>query len=161
MANILVVDDEAPVRNLLSDVLEKEGYTVFTAETGVEASTIYNANNIDLIITDLVMPEKGGIDLIMELKKQDPGVKVIAISGGGGITGRFDYLPIAKLVGATEIIAKRLKKTENVATTFVPSFATAPPTQNRIVNPPRWLGWVLLSVGGVLVLHSLVLPRPG
>ena len=106
MANILVVDDEAPVRNLLSDVLEKEGYTVFTAETGVEATDIYNSNDVDLIITDLVMPEKGGIDLIMELKKQDPNIKVIAISGGGGITGRFDYLPIAKLVGATEIIAK-------------------------------------------------------
>jgi len=112
MANILVVDDEAPVRNLLNDVLEKEGYTVFTAETGVEASTIYNSNDIDLIITDLVMPEKGGIDLIMELKKQDPDIKVIAISGGGGITGRFDYLPIAKLVGATEIIAKPFQVTE-------------------------------------------------
>lgn len=112
MANILVVDDEAPVRNLLSDVLEKEGYTVFTAETGVEASAIYNSNEIDLIITDLVMPEKGGIDLIMELKKQDPNIKVIAISGGGGITGRFDYLPIAKLVGATEIIAKPFQVTE-------------------------------------------------
>lgn len=112
MANILVVDDEAPVRNLLSDVLEKEGYTVFTAETGVEASTIYDSNDIDLIITDLVMPEKGGIDLIMELKKKDPEIKVIAISGGGGITGRFDYLPIAKLVGASEIIAKPFQVTE-------------------------------------------------
>ena len=112
MANILVVDDEAPVRNLLSDVLEKEGYTVFTAETGVEASAVYDSNTIDLIITDLVMPEKGGIDLIMELKKKDPDIKVIAISGGGGITGRFDYLPIAKLVGATEIIAKPFQVTE-------------------------------------------------
>ena len=112
MANILVVDDEAPVRNLLSDVLEKEGYSVFTAETGVEASTIYDSNDIDLVITDLVMPEKGGIDLIMELKKKDPNIKVIAISGGGGITGRFDYLPIAKLVGATEIIAKPFQVTE-------------------------------------------------
>ena len=112
MANILVVDDEAPVRNLLSDVLEKEGYSVFTAETGVEASSIYDSNDIDLVITDLVMPEKGGIDLIMELKKKDPNIKVIAISGGGGITGRFDYLPIAKLVGATEIIAKPFQVTE-------------------------------------------------
>ena len=112
MTNILVVDDEAPVRNLLKDVLEKEGYTVFTAETGVKASTIYDSNDIDLIITDLVMPEKGGIDLIMELKKKEPNIKVIAISGGGGITGRFDYLPIAKLVGASEIIAKPFQVTE-------------------------------------------------
>lgn len=112
MTNILVVDDEAPVRELLNDVLEKEGYTVFTAETGVDASTIYDSNNIDLVITDLVMPEKGGIDLIMELRKKDPNMKVIAISGGGGITGRFDYLPIAKLVGATEIIAKPFQVSE-------------------------------------------------
>ena len=112
MTNILVVDDEAPVRNLLKDVLEKEGYTVFTAETGVKASTIYDSNDIDLIITDLVMPEKGGIDLIMELKKKEPNIKVIAISGGGGITGRFDYLPIAKLVGASEIISKPFQVTE-------------------------------------------------
>lgn len=112
MANILIVDDEAPVRNLLSSVLEKEGYTVFTAETGVEATTIYQSNSIDLVITDLVMPEKGGIDLIMDLKKSDPNLKVIAISGGGGITGRFDYLPIAKLVGATEIIAKPFQVAE-------------------------------------------------
>ncbi|MDH5785990.1 MAG: response regulator [Chromatiales bacterium] len=112
MTQIMVVDDEAPVRNLLSDVLEKEGYEVFTAETGAEASEIFNSHNIDLIITDLVMPVKGGIDLIMEVKKKDKDTKIIAISGGGGITGRFDYLPIAKLVGATEIIAKPFRVAE-------------------------------------------------
>jgi len=112
MYNILIVDDEAPVRSLLSDVLQNEGYHTYTASTGIEASEIYNNNKIDLIITDLVMPEKGGIDLIMELKKKNPNVKVIAISGGGGITGRFDYLPIAKLVGASQIIAKPFQITD-------------------------------------------------
>lgn len=106
MANILVVDDEMPVRILLKEVLEQDGHTVFEAANGVEASECYKANNIELIITDLVMPDKGGIELIMELIENDPAVKVIAISGGGGVTGRFDYLPIAKLVGATEIIPK-------------------------------------------------------
>ena len=106
MSNILVVDDDAAMRDLLSDILETEGYKIFTAETGIEASAIYESNNIDLIITDLVMPKKGGIELIMELKKRDPDIKVIAISGGSGTTGRFDYLPVAKLLGATEIIAK-------------------------------------------------------
>ena len=106
MANILVVDDEMPVRLLLKEVMEQDGHTVYEAANGVEASQLYKTNKVDLIITDLVMPDKGGIELIMELIESDPGVKVIAISGGGGVTGRFDYLPIAKLVGATEIIPK-------------------------------------------------------
>ena len=62
---------------------------------------------------------------------------------------------------ATHAIAKRLKKTETVATTFVPSLATSPPLAKRIVKPPKWLGYVLLSAGGVMVLHSLAMPRPG
>ncbi|MEN8169989.1 MAG: response regulator [Pseudomonadota bacterium] len=112
MPNILVVDDEEAVRQLLNDILDLDGYTVFTAGTGVEASAIYGSNDIDLIITDLVMPEKGGVELIMELKKKDPNIKVIAISGGRAITGRYDYLPIAKLVGASEIISKPFQVAE-------------------------------------------------
>lgn len=61
----------------------------------------------------------------------------------------------------TEIIAKRLKRAETVATTFVPSLQTAAPVSRRIVKPPRWLGFMMLSVGAVLVLHSLAMPRPG
>ena len=62
---------------------------------------------------------------------------------------------------ATEIIAKRLKKPDAVATTFVPSFDSAAPENRRIVKPPRWLGFMMLSVGAVLILHSLAMPRPG
>ena len=112
MPNILVVDDDKLVRELLTDILNLDGYTVFTAETGVEASEIYSQNNIELIITDLVMPKKGGIELIMDLKKKDPNIKVIAISGGSTTTGRYDYLPIAKLVGASEIISKPFQVAE-------------------------------------------------
>ncbi|MDH5572891.1 MAG: response regulator [Gammaproteobacteria bacterium] len=106
MANILIVDDETSVNTLLGNALEKEGHTIFSADNGVKGLSIYNSNNIDLVITDLVMPEKGGIEMIMDLKKQKPDIKIIAISGGGGITGRFDYLPIAQLVGASHVISK-------------------------------------------------------
>jgi CheY-like chemotaxis protein len=52
------------------------------------------------------MPKMNGIDLVMALRRQYPALKIIAISGGGGITGRFDYLPVANLVGAARVIRK-------------------------------------------------------
>lgn len=62
---------------------------------------------------------------------------------------------------ATEIIAKRLHKSDVVATTFMPSLTAAAPASRRVIKPPRWLGFMMISVGGVLCLHSLVMPKPG
>lgn len=62
---------------------------------------------------------------------------------------------------ATEFIAKRFKAEPTVTTTFVPSLATEPPPAKRVVKLPRWLGWAMLSGGIVVVLYSLVLPKPG
>ena len=62
---------------------------------------------------------------------------------------------------ATQFLAQRMKKSEAVATTFIPSFETAPPASRREVEPPRWLGFMMISAGAVLVLHSLAMPRPG
>jgi hypothetical protein len=62
---------------------------------------------------------------------------------------------------ATAFIAKRLKTEKTVSTTFVPSLATDPPPQKRVIKPPRWLGWAMLSAGIVLFLHSLAMPKPG
>lgn len=61
----------------------------------------------------------------------------------------------------TEIIARRLNKNDVVATTFMPSFAAVAPASRRVINPPRWLGFMMISVGVVLCLHSLAMPRPG
>ncbi len=105
MQNILVVDDEQSILKVISGTLENN-YKVFTSETVIDAERIAKDNKIDLLITDLVMPEKNGIDLIMEFKKEFPDMIILAISGGGGIKGRFDYLPIAKLVGATYTMEK-------------------------------------------------------
>ena len=106
MFSILVVDDEDSVRELVKEMLSRDGYTIYEASNGQEAVDSFNEHPVDLILTDLVMPEKSGIDLIMQLKNENSQVKVVAISGGGGITGRFDYLPIAKLLGARAIIRK-------------------------------------------------------
>lgn len=106
MAKILVVDDEKNIRNLLRDTLKKEEHEIFEACTGQEAMDILDGNAIEVMITDLVMPGKTGLDLIMESKEKNPDLNIIAISGGGGINGRFDYLPIAQLIGANNIIRK-------------------------------------------------------
>lgn len=106
MANILVVDDEQNIRNILRESLKKEKHEVFEASSGLEASEILDGNAIEILITDLVMPGKTGLDLIMEIKEKMPELNIIAISGGGGINGRFDYLPIAQLIGANNVIRK-------------------------------------------------------
>ena len=106
MAKILIVDDEQNIRNILRESLKKDEHEIYEAGTGQEASDILNSNQIELLITDLVMPGKTGLDLIMEVKENYPDLTIIAISGGGGINGRFDYLPIAQLIGANNIIKK-------------------------------------------------------
>lgn len=106
MAKILVVDDEQNIRNILREMLKKEAHEVFEAGSGQEATEILDGNAIEILITDLVMPGKTGLDLIMEIKERMPKLNIIAISGGGGINGRFDYLPIAQLIGANNIIRK-------------------------------------------------------
>jgi len=106
MATVLLVDDEVSIREMVSEVLRQSGHNVISAASVQEARGHFSANNVDLIVTDLVMPDQSGIDLILEFKDIRPDIKVLAISGGGGITGRFDYLPIASLVGAGAILKK-------------------------------------------------------
>jgi len=105
MQRVLIVDDEAQMRGLLEDLLEDD-YEISTASNGAEALQRLRQDGAELIITDLVMPTMNGIDLVMAVRKQFPTLKIIAISGGGGITGRFDYLPVANLVGASRVIRK-------------------------------------------------------
>lgn len=106
MANILVVDDEEPIRSLVRKILVKEGHEVCEAENGQVACDLFEKADIDLIITDLVMPEKNGIEMIMEIKRLHPQLKVIAISGGVGFSGQIDLLSVASLLGAKHIIKK-------------------------------------------------------
>ena len=111
MAKIMVIDDETPVRGILKEILEEE-HEILEASDGEEAVKIFMQSPVDLIITDLVMPNKSGIDLIIELKKNCPALPILAISGGGDITGRFDYLQIAKLIGANAILSKPFQNSE-------------------------------------------------
>lgn len=115
MARILVIDDDHMVLSLIKKVLERENYEVVTASDGKEGLNIYEEQkqDIDLVITDLIMPETEGIGVILSLRKQDPDLKIIAMSGGGKVFPG-DYLKIAKGCGATLTHKKPVKIQELV-----------------------------------------------
>ena len=99
MARILVIDDEQPIRDLLKKALEKAGHGVEVAPNGKVGIEIQHQHPADLVITDLFMPEKEGLETIMELKRDFPDIKIIAISGGDR-KGTLDFLPMSEKLGA-------------------------------------------------------------
>jgi len=105
MANILIVDDEELARFTLRDILESAGHSVTEACNGNEAIEQQRRGDFDLVITDVVMPEKEGVETIIELKRDYPELKIIAISGGGR-TKNLDFLKLAEDLGADDAIAK-------------------------------------------------------
>ncbi len=113
MAKIIVIDDEPYILLMLKKMLEKEGHQVEMATNGVEGINLYHEKGAELIITDIVMPEKEGLETIINLKTENPSLKVIAISGGGRVDSR-EYLHSAQLLGAERIFQKPFKKDEIV-----------------------------------------------
>jgi len=111
MSRILIIDDEPQIRNMLKDLFEDEGYDVVTAEDGDIGLRLYREQAADLIITDLIMPEKEGIEVIREIRKDNPETKIIAISGGGRI-GPQNYLTFAQKFGAHLAFRKPVESVE-------------------------------------------------
>ncbi len=106
MAGILLVEDDNDLRTMLKSSLGRgKKHLIIEASDGKEALQKFKSLLVDLVITDLVMPEQDGIGLIMELKKLKPNIKIIAISGGGK-AGPANYLSIAETLGADAIFAK-------------------------------------------------------
>ena len=105
MPRILLVDDDELLRGALHQILERAGYDVHDASNGKVAVREYRRQRCDVVIMDIVMPDEEGLGTIRELRRVDPNVKIIAISGGGlGKAG--DYLGIAKMLGAMRTLAK-------------------------------------------------------
>ncbi|WP_319588442.1 response regulator [uncultured Desulfobulbus sp.] len=102
---ILVIDDDDQMRTLLRQVMEWAGYEVIEAGDGREGMQKQRKQPADLVITDLIMPEQEGLETITSLKKEYPGIKIIAISGGGRI-GPEAYLPAAQELGADKVFSK-------------------------------------------------------
>lgn len=109
MTHILIIDDEPQIRLMLRIMLESEGYTVTEAADGAEGLKSYREKPADLVITDLLMPHKEGLETITALKKDYPFIKIIAISGGGKNKSKL-YLQMAQRFGALEVFEKPLRK---------------------------------------------------
>ena len=102
---VLIVDDDEQIRVLLQQMMEWAGFEVLVAENGKIAMQMQSRQPADLVITDLIMPEQEGLETISWLKKDYPGIKIIAISGGGRI-GPEAYLPAALELGADLVFSK-------------------------------------------------------
>ncbi|MEW5980188.1 MAG: response regulator [Acidobacteriota bacterium] len=100
--SILVVEDEQQVRAFARKVLEKAGYTVIEACSGKEAVSLVGTVHLDLVLTDLVMPDFEGLELIRRLRESNPDLKLVAMSGA--FEGQF--LKIAKLLGVKATLHK-------------------------------------------------------
>ncbi len=128
MDSVLIIEDDDFVQKMLKQTFERAGYEVATAENGVVGIKLYDSKlnllePFDVVITDLIMPEMEGIETISKLRKRDPNVKVIAISGGGRNKPE-DYLHLAKKLGAMRTFTKPVDRealllavTELVSTT--------------------------------------------
>ncbi len=114
MQRILIIDDEPHILLMLKKMLERVGYETDLASNGVEGLQLFHRNPVNLVITDIIMPEKEGLETIREMKKSHPELKIIAMSGGGKISAE-NYLETAKIFGATRIIEKPFTQQEMVS----------------------------------------------
>ncbi len=114
MAAILVVDDDPQVLEVVGEMLRLEGYEVSTATDGRDAVAKFRDAPFDLVITDLIMPEKEGLETIIEIRSVRSAVPVIAMSGGGRI-GPTDYLETARYIGASATLAKPFARSELIS----------------------------------------------
>lgn len=105
MANILVIDDEAGVREMLRDALESLGHSIVEASNGILGMQKYGEGPFDLVITDIIMPDQEGVETIQLIRKIRPDQKIIAMSGGGR-TKTMEFLQIAASLGAERVLKK-------------------------------------------------------
>lgn len=111
MALVLLIDDDPQLRNTLRRIVASAGHTVLEASDGREGLALFNSQPPDVVITDIIMPEKEGIETIIELRRSSHGSKILAISGGGH-AGKIDFLTVAKKLGADLVLQKPIRAAE-------------------------------------------------
>jgi DNA-binding response OmpR family regulator len=128
MASILVVEDDEDVRPLICAMLAKSGHAVRQAGNGVEGVKLYRESPADLVVTDVVMPEQEGLGMIVELRKINPSVRIIAMSGGFAYDPKL-YLHMATSLGADRVLRKPFQVADLMAAVnaLLSPPASAPP----------------------------------
>lgn len=107
MSTILIIDDDPQLNLMLKSALELKGYTVDTAASGTQAKALYQKNTYDVIITDIIMPDGDGFEVILDLRRMGMSDRTIAISGGGR-TSAEDYLVTAQHFNVAAVFNKPL-----------------------------------------------------
>ena len=114
MKRILIIDDDHHILLMIKKMLERAGYEVDLAANGNEGLELFNKMPADLVITDIIMPEKEGLETIREMKRMQADLKIIAMSGGGKISAD-NYLETAKIFGASMVMEKPFSQKTMVA----------------------------------------------
>lgn len=114
MSHILIVDDEPQLRTMLATLLSQRGHSISEAEDGDAALKLLQTTNVDLIILDLLMPGKEGLETLMALRKEKSAPRIIAMSGGARTMGA-DFLPAALKLGASRALRKPFRNEELLA----------------------------------------------
>ena len=125
MAKILVIDDSALVRNVIADFLRDCGHTVLTAENGKSGLEAARSESPDLILTDILMPEMDGLELIRAVRANSSNICIVAMSGGGNVP-QDSLFQAAASFGASEVLAKPFTA-ENLLRVI-----------NKCLGPPAW-----------------------
>ncbi len=116
MERILIIDDDEFILRALRRILQSEGYEVFEAEDGEAGMKLFREKLPDLVITDIIMPNKEGIETIREMIHERPGAKIIAMSGGGKGIQADMYLKICRKLGVKKTLKKPYEREELVST---------------------------------------------
>jgi CheY-like chemotaxis protein len=114
MAKVLVIDDDPGFRRMIRMILTRLDHQVVEAGDGNEGVARFVAERPDLVISDIVMPDKEGIETILEIRARDPAARIIAMSGGGASLGT-GYLAAALKLGANLVLSKPFRPVELAA----------------------------------------------
>ena len=105
MAKVLVIDDEKGVREMARRTLESEHHTIVEAADGIDGIKVFQEEQPDVVVTDIIMPNADGLEVILRILQINPQAKIIAISGGGRISGKT-YLKYARKFGVMAVLSK-------------------------------------------------------
>lgn len=108
MAVIVIVDDDPTIRLIAAELLRPDNHVVLEAEDGDEALKVVGSMAVDLVVLDMLMPNKDGLETIMELRRTQPNLRILAISSGGRV-GADQLLRTALMLGADETMVKPLR----------------------------------------------------